>query len=249
VSVAIVTGGASGVGRATVDVLAARGVEIVAIDRAWPEDADDVGRGARRITGDVCDDATWRAAVDAAAELGDLSMLVINAARLVVGTVLEVDDDALRSVFEVNVFAAARALRACLPVMIEGGGGSVVAVASTDAMFAEQGLAAYCASKGALLQLVRCVAVDHARQGIRANVVCPGAIDTPFFRQHVDAAPDPAAFLRQKTERHPSGRILQPGDVAEVIGFLLSDAAVGMNGTPVMIDGALTTTFDFKALL
>ncbi|MBW3667823.1 MAG: SDR family oxidoreductase [Actinobacteria bacterium] len=241
---AIVTGGASGVGRSTVEILVGRGVPVVAVDRRWPDDsaADDVVR----ITGDVCDAGTWKEAVDAAQERGGLSKLVINAARLAVGSVLDVADDELRQVFEVNVFAAALALRSCLPVMIDQGGGAVVGVASTDAVFAEQGLAAYCASKGALLQLMRCVAVDHARQGIRANVVCPGAIDTPFFRQHVDAAPDPEAFLRVKTERHPSGRILQPEDVAEVVAFLLSDAAIGMNGTPVMIDGGLTTTFDFK---
>lgn len=242
--VAIVTGGASGVGKATVDVLTRRGDSVVAIDRVWPERG--AGNGLDRIIGDVCDDATWNAAVDAARQRGGVSMLVLNAARLVVGTVLDVSDEDFREVFEVNVFAAARGLRACLPVMIEDGGGSVVAVASTDALFAEQGLAAYCASKGALLQLIRSVAVDHARQGIRANIVCPGAIDTPFFRQHVDAAADPAAFLAVKTERHPSGRILQPEDVAEVIGFLLSDAAIGMSGTPVTIDGGLTSTFDFK---
>lgn len=244
-SVAIVTGGASGVGRSTVDLLAGRGTAVVALDRAWPE--GDEHPDVVRITGDVCDEGTWKEALAAADERGGLSKLVINAARLAVGSVLDVSDADFRGVFEVNVFAAALALRTCLPAMIERGGGSVVAVASTDALFAEQGLAAYCASKGALLQLVRCVAVDHARQGIRANLVCPGAIDTPFFRQHVDAAPDPEAFLRVKTERHPSGRILQPEDVAEVVAFLLSDAAVGMNGTPVMIDGGLTTTFDFKA--
>ena len=118
-------------------------------------------------------------------------------------------------------------------------------VASTAAMYAEQSLAAYSASKGALLQLIRSVAVDFARKGIRANAVCPGAIDTPFFRQHVDAAADPDAFLHRKIERHPAGRILRPDDVAEAIWFLLSEHSIGMNGACVMVDGGLTATFDF----
>ena len=92
------------------------------------------------------------------------------------------------------------------------------------------------------------MAVDHARQGVRANAVCPGAIDTPFFRQHVDSATDPEAFLREKTERHPSGRILEPEDVAQLIWFLLSESSIGMNGAAVLIDGGLTATFAFEQI-
>jgi NAD(P)-dependent dehydrogenase (short-subunit alcohol dehydrogenase family) len=243
-NVAIVTGGASGVGKATVELLVSNGVAVVAIDRAWPDDS--AGDGVVRIKGDVTDDATWTAAT--AATPGGPSMLMINAAKLVVGTVLEVPEDDFRAVIEVNVFAAVKALKATLPRMIEGGGGAIVGVASTASLYAEQGLAAYSTSKGAILQLIKSVAVDHARQGIRANAVCPGAIDTPFFRQHVDSAPDPAAFLKEKTERHPDGRILAPEDVARLVWFLLSDASIGMNGASVLIDGGLTATFDFEPI-
>ena len=244
--VAIVTGGASGVGRATVELLRSEGVEVVAIDMTWADDAAD--DGIQRIAGDVTDDATWTAAVEAAGRLGGPSMLVINAAKLVVGTVLDVSMEDFRAVMEVNVFGAVKALKATLPRMITRGGGSIVGVASTASLYAEQALAAYSTSKGAILQLIKSVAVDHARQGIRANAVCPGAIDTPFFRQHVDSAPDPEAFLKEKTERHPDGRILQPEDVARLIWFLLSDGSVGMNGASVLIDGGLTATFDFEAI-
>lgn len=247
-AVAIVTGGASGVGAATVALLLARGVAVVAVDRDWPDEASQAsGDGIVRIAGDVTDADTWRRATAAAASVGELSRLVLNAAHLAVGSVLDVSERALREVFEVNVFAAALGLRACLPAMIERGGGTVVAVASTDALLAEQGLAAYCASKGALLQLIRCVAIDHARQGIRANCVCPGAIDTPFFRRHVEAATDPAAFLAAKVERHPAGRILAPEDVANLVAFLLDGGSLGVNGAAVLVDGGLTATFDFQA--
>ncbi|GAA3700996.1 SDR family oxidoreductase [Nonomuraea antimicrobica] len=240
--IAVVTGAASGVGSATVAALRASGVGVVTVDLV-PAEAGD-----RVVVGDVAAPATWAAVLEASRELGGApTKLVLNAAKLVVGTVLEVSEEDLRSVFEVNVLGAYQALHACLPVMIENGGGSVVTVASIDALVAEQGLAAYCASKGALLQLTRCVAVDHGRQGIRANCVCPTAIDTPFFRQHVDAAPDPAAFLAEKSGRHPSGRILQSEEVANTICFLLSDASSGMNGAAVTVDGGLLASFDFQA--
>lgn len=242
--VAIVTGGASGVGRSTVELLSSSGVSVVAIDLDWPSDTPE--DGVERIAGDVTSDATWAAAGEAADRLGGPSMLVINAAKLVVGTVLDVPEEDFRAVIEVNVFGAMKALKAILPRMIEQGRGSIVGVASTASLYAEQALAAYSTSKGAILQLIRSVAVDHARQGIRANAVCPGAIDTPFFRQHVDSAPDPSAFLKEKVERHPSGRILQPEDVARLIWFLLSDTSIGMNGAAVVIDGGLTATFDFE---
>jgi NAD(P)-dependent dehydrogenase (short-subunit alcohol dehydrogenase family) len=243
--VAIVTGGASGVGEATVDLLTSRGIPVVTIDRAWPDDVSNPA-DVERIHGDITDDTTWSDALAAADRLGGPSMLVLNAAKLVVGTVLDVTEEDFRAVIEVNVIAAAKGLRATLPRMIERGRGSIVGVASTASLYAEPGLSAYSTSKGAILQLIKSVAVDHAHQGIRANAVCPGAIDTPFFRQHVDSAPDPEAFLREKTDRHPSGRILQPEDVARLICFLLSDASIGMNGASVLIDGGLTATFDYR---
>jgi NAD(P)-dependent dehydrogenase (short-subunit alcohol dehydrogenase family) len=244
---AVVTGGASGVGARTVAGLLERGTAVVSLDRAWPD--AEVPLGLTRVAGDVTSVAAWAdvAAAIAAHPAGAPSKLVINAAHLVVGTVLSLAEEDFRQVLEVNVLGAVKALQTCLPSMIERGRGSIVTVASVDALFAEQGLAAYCSSKGALVQLTRCVAVDHARQGIRANAVCPGAIDTPFFRRHVEAAPDPAAFLAEKVERHPSGRILQPEDVAATVLHLLSDAAIGMNGATLVLDGGLTASFDYQA--
>jgi NAD(P)-dependent dehydrogenase (short-subunit alcohol dehydrogenase family) len=245
--VAVVTGAGSGVGSATARLLAEQGSQVVGVDRRWPEGAM-LPAGAARVSGDVTDPATWTEVLAAAEEHGGApSQLALNAGMLAVGSVLEVAESDLRAVFEVNVFAAALALRSCLPAMIERGGGAVVAVASTDSLFAEQGLAAYCSSKGALLQLIRCAALDHARAGVRANCVCPGAIDTPFFRRHVDAAREPDRFLEEKVERHPAGRILEPIDVAEVVAFLLSPRSRGMTGAAVTVDGGLTATFDFQS--
>jgi NAD(P)-dependent dehydrogenase (short-subunit alcohol dehydrogenase family) len=244
--VAIVTGGASGVGKATAELLASHDITVVAIDQAWPR-GDARTDAVVRIDGDVAEDDSWAAALAAAERFGGPSMLVLNAAKNVVGTILDVTADEFRAVTEVNVIGAVKGIQAALPSMLERGRGSIVGVASTNALQAEQALVAYNTSKGALLQLIRSVAVDHARAGVRANVVCPGAIDTPFLREHVDAAPDPEALLAQKIGRLPSGRLLDPDDVARVIHFLLSDAALGMNGASVLVDGGLTATFDFVA--
>jgi NAD(P)-dependent dehydrogenase (short-subunit alcohol dehydrogenase family) len=243
--VAIVAGAASGVGARIAERLAAGGSAVVGIDLDWDSEA---APAIARVAGDVCAVETWSAALAEADALGGPpSKLVFSAARLAVGTVLDVPDIDFRRVFDVNVFAIALGLRECLPGMRAAGGGSIVAVASVAALVAEQGLAAYCASKGALLQLIRCVAVDHGREGIRANCVCPGAIDTPFFREHVDAAADPERFLAEKVDRHPAGRILDPDDVAQVIEFLLAPASIGINGAAVTVDGGLTATFDFQS--
>ena len=147
-----------------VEVLASHGISVVAIDRAWPGDQPG-GDGVEQMTGDVVDDSTWSAAVSMAERLGRPSMLVLNAAKLVVGTVLEVTAEQFRAVMEVNVIAAVKGLQAVLPSMLSHGRGSIVAVASTNALYAEQALASYNSSKGALLQFIRSVAVDFARAG------------------------------------------------------------------------------------
>ncbi len=243
-AVAIVTGAASGVGAEVARQLRAAGDAVVGVDLRW-EDAFDP---ALCVQGDVRVERTWDDALACAQQLGGpATKLVLNAGLLTVGTLLELSLAQVREVFDVNVFAVALGLQKCLPHMIAAGGGSIVAVASVDALLVEQGLAAYCSSKGALLQLVRSVALDYARSGIRANCVCPGAIDTPFFQQHVTAAADPAQFLREKTDRHPAGRILVPADVAAVVEFLLDERAAGMTGATVTVDGGLTSTFDFQS--
>lgn len=242
--IALVTGANSGVGKETVRLLREAGDTVIGIDVHWDGAFDENWC----VQGDVREPATWDEALRCAERHGGApSKLVLNAGLLIVGPLLELTMTQIRDVFDVNVFAVALGLQKCVPAMIAAGGGSVVAVASVDAYLVEQGLAAYCSSKGALLQLVRSVALDYARSGIRVNCVCPGAIDTPFFQRHVTAAADPDQFLREKTDRHPAGRILAPADVAAVVEFLLDPKAVGMTGSIVTVDGGLTSTFDFQS--
>lgn len=241
--IALVTGAASGVGFAVTELLRDSNHLVVGVDRQWSGASSE---GMIQVHGSVADSATWDEVSRVIRGIGaPVEQLVLSAAQLVVGAVLDVSAEDFSSTLEVNVMGALYALKTCLPGMVEAKSGSIVVVNSVDGLVVEQNLAAYCTSKGALLQLVRSVAVDYGHKGVRANSVCPGAIDTPFFRQHVDAASDPDEFLRVKTARHPSGRILRPEDVASAVMYLLSSSAVGVNGTELVVDGGLTATFDF----
>jgi NAD(P)-dependent dehydrogenase (short-subunit alcohol dehydrogenase family) len=242
--IAVVTGAASGIGAAATNLLLAQGTPVVGVDLAAGESADDLDW----VEADVAAADLWPGVVERAKTRfgGPPTILVLNAATIAIGQVTDVSDDDWQRVFDVNVFAATRALRACLPPMIELGRGSIVAVASVNALQAEQGLVAYNASKGALLQLIRTVAVDHARQGIRANVVCPGTTDTPLFRKHLATASDPVRFLQVREQRPPLGRLLDPAEVARTIVFLAGDDAAGMTGSVLVVDAGLSASFDYR---
>jgi NAD(P)-dependent dehydrogenase (short-subunit alcohol dehydrogenase family) len=248
--VAVVSGAASGIGRAVVEVLDAQDVPIVAIDLD-AEHLAELEKPGRvvAIVGDVADHQAWEAAIEASTRAFGRSptRLVSNAAVVLTGTVLELSDEDWWRTFEVNLMGAVRGVRALLPAMVRDRDGSIVTVASTDAFMAEQRQAAYCASKGALLQFTRVVAVDFARQGIRANCVCPGVTDTPLLRYHLARSADPDAVTQMRLERQPIGRFLDPAEVAQVIAFLLSDAAAGITGALIPVDGGLSTSFDFRA--
>jgi NAD(P)-dependent dehydrogenase (short-subunit alcohol dehydrogenase family) len=217
---------------------------VVGVDLAGGQEAASLAW----MQADVADPEVWPVVVELSTNRfgAPPAVLVLNAATIAVGTVAELSEDDWRRVLDVNVLGAARALRACLPPMIKRGRGSIVAVASVNALQAEQGLAAYNASKGALLQLVRTVAVDHARDGVRANVVCPGVTDTPLFRAHLATARDPTLFRSVREQRNPLGRLLRPDEVARAIVFLASEESAGMTGATLVVDAGLTASFDFR---
>lgn len=193
--VVVVTGAASGIGLETARLLQARGTEVIGVDLSWSE----VPPGLLTVTGDVADPETWRGAARMIREMrATVGSLVLAAACLDVGTILTLDESKWRRMIEVNLFGVIRPIATFLPGMIERGGGSIVIVGSIDSYSAEQGLIGYCASKGAVLQVSRTLALDHARDNIRVNCVCPGVTDTPFFRRHLATATDPEAFLRRR---------------------------------------------------
>jgi NAD(P)-dependent dehydrogenase (short-subunit alcohol dehydrogenase family) len=242
-----VSGASSGLGHAVCGLLVASGVATIGVDRApAPPDLAEQP-GYRHVQGDVTRPETWEEVAQAlsASNEGPFG-LVTAAAILDIGTVIEASRDDMLRIFDVNVVGTALAFRAVLPLMIAKGAGSIVAVASVDATFAEQQLAIYAASKAAVRQLARTAAMDHARQGVRVNVLSPGPIMTGLFKRHLESAANSDAFLATRAARQPGGRILEAEEVARTALFLLSNGATALNGSDVVVDGGLTTSFDFR---
>lgn len=242
-----VSGASSGLGHALCALLVGAGVHTIGVDRAAAQPDLAARAGYRHVQGDVTAQSTWDAAAAALSASGAGPFgLVTAAAILEVGTLLEAGREDVLRTLDVNVAGTALAFRAVLPLMIAQGRGSVVAVASVDASFAEQQLAIYAASKAAVRQLARTVAMDHARQGVRVNVLSPGPMMAGLFKRHLESAKDSAAFLATRSARQPGGRILEAEEVARAAMFLLSDGASAVLGSDLIADGGLTTSFDFR---
>lgn len=203
--------------------------------------------GYIHVAGDVSEESTWKYVIGLFNEgpYGSYG-LVTSAAVLPVGTLLETTKRDFERAFKINVTGTALAMKAMLPLLIETGGGPIVAVASIDATFAEQQLATYCSTKGAVRQLARTVAMDHARQNVRVNVLSPGPMMAGLFKRHMSSAADPAKFEATRANRQPGGRILDASEVASAALFLLSSGSSAISGAEIMADSGLTTSFDFR---
>lgn len=244
---ALVTGGAGAIGLATVRRLAREGARVVVadLDERHVERVASELRGAGHDAVGAALDVTDHAAVaDLPAKLTEhgltVDILVCAHGVLVAGSATETSLEDWRRTMDVNVTGTFLVARAVLPGMVERGRGSIVLVSSTAGVVAEAGIAAYCASKGAVLMLGRQLAVDYARAGIRVNVLCPGWIDTPFNDPAIERAGGREALAPFIEQMVPLGRQGEPDEVADVIAFLASDDARYMTGSVVLADGGLT---------
>lgn len=234
--VAVVTGAARGIGLATARLLRERGARIVATDRSEAVHAlqgDDIAT----LAGDVKDEDVARRTMALAIErFGRLDILVNNAGRtlnkLISDTSAAEFDDILATNARGNFLHAREAMK----VMADGG--AIVSVASISSVVAFETQAAYASSKGALAQLMRVIAIEGGKRGIRSNAVAPGVIETDIMEGVVEG--DGRAMLRSFGEQHPIGRIGQPEEVAEAIAFLASPAASFITGALLMVDGGWT---------
>jgi NAD(P)-dependent dehydrogenase (short-subunit alcohol dehydrogenase family) len=239
--VAIVTGAAGGVGRDVVRLLTERGARVVAEDLdPAVHDLADVGR-VHAIEGDVTQAATAELAVSTALDrFGRLDVLINNAGRLLVKPILDTSEEEWDSILSINVKGAFLHCRAALPHLEASGAGAIVNTASISGIVGLNDQTAYCASKGALVQLTRQLAVDYAARHVRVNAVAPGAIDTPLLTAPLSLLPDFAERMARIAAHHPMGRISRPIETAEVVAFLASPRASFMTGVIVPVDGGLT---------
>ncbi len=237
---ALVTGGASGIGLATAQELAARGARVAVLDRAVSGP-----QGFDYVRADVTDGAAVRTAVAAAVEvLGGLEVLVNNAGVGAQGGVEDNDDAEWTRVLDVNVVGMVRVTRAALPALREAAlrQPGRVSVVNTSSIAATAGLphrALYSASKGAVAALTRAMAADLLPEGIRVNAVNPGTADTPWVQRLLDSADDPVAERAALQARQPHGRLVTAQEVAAAVAFLASPGAGSITGVDLAVDGGM----------
>ena len=224
--VAVVTGGASGIGAATAALLAARGATVESLDLS---------------TGcDVGDAASVAAAVAAVADRqGHIDILINNAGVGAVGDVTANSDEEWLRVLNVNVVGIARVSREALPHLRRSPSAAIVNTCSVVAPVGLPQRALYSASKGAVAALTLAMAADHIADGIRVNAVLPGTADTPWVGRLLDAAPDPDAERAALNARQPMGRLVSAEEVAHAVAYLASPRAAATTGTSLAVDGGM----------
>ncbi len=246
---ALITGGASGIGRETAQLFASEGANVVVADRdgegarALAAAIADAGGHAHAVSVDVAQAVAVAAAVaEAERTYGGLHVLFNNAGIFPDEDGLPVDtpETVWERVIDVNLKGVFLGCKYGIPALLRAGGGSIINTASFVAVLgAATAQIAYTASKGGVLAMTREIAVAYAKQGIRANALCPGPVDTPLLQQLLA---DPAARARRLVHV-PMGRLAQAGEIARAVLFLASDESSYVNGATFLVDGGITAAY------
>ncbi len=234
--VAVVTGGASGIGAATASLLLSRGARVTVLDR----DTEGAPDGTTAIRCDITDsDAVDAAMRTVSATFGALDVLINNAGIGAVGDVAQNDDAEWAKVLDVNVISIPRVTRAALPLLRRSANAAIVNTCSAVAVLGVRPRALYSASKGAVLALTLAMAADHAGDRIRVNAVAPGTTETPWVSRLLAGAEDSRAAAEALRKRQPLGRLVSPDEVAAAIAYLASPLAASTTGTVLAVDGGM----------
>jgi 3alpha(or 20beta)-hydroxysteroid dehydrogenase len=240
--VALITGGARGMGAVEARLFAEEGARVALADvkdELGSALAHELGDAAAYIHLDVTSEADWVAAAAAVVErFGRLDVLVNNAGVIRMGAIAEMTLADYQFVIDVNQTGTFLGMKTAIPLMLQAGGGSIVNIASAEGMQGTPGGGAYCASKHAVIGLTKTAAIEMAQAGIRVNAVCPGGVSTPLIEE-LSAAMGGAPVLDMITAHSPLKRGARPEEIAELVLWLASDASSYVTGAPVPIDGGM----------
>jgi dihydroanticapsin dehydrogenase len=244
----IVTGGASGIGKATAERFLEEGAKVAILDvsrknaEAALKELKKKGFTPLILTGDVTKSSDVKKMVSTAkAKLGRIDVLFNNAGILVEGTVEDVTEKDWDRIMAVNVKGVFLMSKEVVPIMLRQKKGAIINNASCSGLVGDRNAVAYNTSKGAVVLMTKCMALDYAKKNIRVNCVCPGEIDTPMFRQEARARKMPVEEYRKELcEYHPIGRLGVPSEVANAVLFLASDQASFITGAAFSVDGGYT---------
>jgi NAD(P)-dependent dehydrogenase (short-subunit alcohol dehydrogenase family) len=252
--VAWVSGGASGIGAATVRLFAAEGASVAIIDRqskrgrAVESSVRAAGGTAAFITCDVADEDDVCASIDqAASHFGGLQIVVNSAGIVHVKKIHEYTSPEWDRLFAVNLESIFFSIKYAVPHLLRNSRSYVVNVGSISSFVGQAGTPAYTASKFAVLGLSRSIALDYAADGLRCNCVCPGITDTPMLREHLAEARDPLNGLRRRLHRVPLGRVLTADDIARAVLYLACEDSAGVTGTSLVVDGGYLAAAEWEA--
>jgi NAD(P)-dependent dehydrogenase (short-subunit alcohol dehydrogenase family) len=239
--IVIVTGAGTGIGRACALAMVREGARLALVGRRLEklqQLAREIGNSALPIAADVSQKADIEQVITrTVAEFGGVNVLVNNAGVLHIGTVEQITEEQWDETFNINVRGVWLLSRAVLPHLRKAGGGSIVNVASVLGINGARNRASYAPSKGAVVLLTKCMAIDHGHENIRVNAICPSFVETDLTAAVLSTAADPQAVRRERVAVHPLGRLGKPDDIAGLAVYLASDESSWVTGSVFPVDG------------
>lgn len=239
--IAIVTGAGSGIGHACALALAREGCKVALVGRRkdrLEKVVSELGNSALAIGGDISKKSDIdRLVAEAMARFGGINVLLNNAGVMHIANAEQTTEEQWDEIFDTNVRGLWMLSRAVLPHMRKAGCGSIINIASVLGINGARNRAAYAASKGAVVLLTKCMAIDHGGDNIRVNAICPSLIETELTAKVFSQVPDPEQVRRERIAGHPIGRLGKPEDIAEMAVYLASDESSWVTGSVLPVDG------------